>query len=75
MIPSNKLQDLLKIIGRPPFQQDDIPKVRYKIIRGIDHYKSMPETFVEQNHTYQKTDLIHRFSGHDEIFAVYMLKK
>lgn len=71
-------QDLVKTLeGQSFLKQDDvfIPKVRYKIIHGIEHYKSMPETFVEWNHTYQKTDSIHQFPGHEELFAVYVLKK
>lgn len=69
-------QDRLKFLeGREFFRDGDffIPKVRYKIIRGIEHYKSMSETFVERNRTYQKTDSIHQFPGHDEFFAVYTL--
>lgn len=52
-----------------------IPKVLYRMIHGLDHYKSMPETIVSHNHSYTKTDLIHQFKGHDELFAVYVLKK
>lgn len=71
-------QDLVKTLeGQSFLKQDDvfIPKVRYKLIRGIEHYKSMPETLVEWNRTYQKTDSIRQLPGHDELFAVYMLKK
>ena len=72
-------QDLMKALeGQSFIRQDDvvIPKVLYKtIIYGKDHYKSMPETIIEQNRTYQKTDYVHQFPGHDELFAVYVLKK